>query len=296
MSLGRNLAAARRIVFRIPSARAAMSSSVFSTHRLHGKTALITGASGGIGRSTALLFAKAGANVVLTARRLETLEEVREECEAANAAGQSGAGGKYAAIALDVTKRDEMDALLGKLPDWARPVDILVNNAGLVLGTDKVGDIDPDEIDTMLNTNVRGFIHMSQLFVKHMKERNAGHIVQLGSIAGRVGYPGGSVYCATKAAVRQFNEALSKELVSTNIRLTEIQPGAVETNFSTTRYRGDQQAADKVYEGFTPLTPEDIAEDIVFVTSRPEHVNVQEVLIFPKAQAGPFHYHRVPAK
>ncbi|KAL9940615.1 hypothetical protein V8E36_000103 [Tilletia maclaganii] len=272
-----------------------MSSSVLSTHRLHDKTVLITGASGGIGRSTAILYAKAGTNVILTARRKDALEAVKKECEAANAEGQSGKGGKYEVITLDVTKRDEIDALLGKLPDWGRQVDILINNSGLVLGTEKVGEIDPKDVDTMLLTNVSGFIHMSQTFVRHMKERNSGHIVALGSIAGRVGYPGGSIYCATKAAVRNFNEALLKELVSTNIRLTEIQPGAVETNFSVTRYRGDQAAADKVYEGLTPLSGEDIAEDIIFVTSRPPHVNVAETLIFPKAQAGPFHYHRVPA-
>ncbi|CAD6884032.1 unnamed protein product [Tilletia controversa] len=272
-----------------------MSSSIFSTHRLHNKTVLITGASGGIGKSTALLYARAGANVILTARRLDALEAAKQECEAANAQGNSGAGGKYAVITLDVTKREEVDGLLAKLPDWASSVDILVNNSGLVLGVERVGDIKYDDIDIMFNTNVRGLIHMTQVFVKHMKERNSGHIVTLGSIAGRLGYPGGAIYCATKAAVRNFNEALLKELVDTNIRLTEIQPGAVETNFSVTRYRGDQAAADKVYEGLTPLTPEDIAEDIVFATSRPPHVNVTEVLIFPKAQAGPFHYSRKPA-
>ncbi|KAK0543191.1 hypothetical protein OC846_006230, partial [Tilletia horrida] len=192
------------------------STGIFSTHRLHNKTVLITGASGGIGRSTALLFARAGANVILTARRAEALEAVKKEAEQANAQGQSGAGGKYATITLDVTKRDEVDSLLGKLPEWGSQVDILVNNSGLVLGVDKVGDINYDEIHTMLSTNVSGLIHMTQIFVKHMRERNSGHIIQLGSIAGRIGYPGGSIYCATKAAVRNFNDALLKELVDTN--------------------------------------------------------------------------------
>ncbi|EPQ29781.1 uncharacterized protein PFL1_02454 [Pseudozyma flocculosa PF-1] len=267
-------------------------SAVFNTTRLHNKTVLVTGASGGIGKSTAILFARAGCNVVLTARRADALAAAAQQCADANRAGQSGAGGNFAAITLDMADRAQLDGLLGQLPDWARNVDILVNNAGLVLGTDKVGDIDPDEIDVMLNTNVRGLIHLSQIFVREFKKRQSGHIINLGSIAGREGYPGGSIYCATKFAVNAFTSALLKELVDTPIRVTEIQPGMVETDFSVTRFRGDKSAADQVYAGLQPLTPDDIAEEIVWAASRPPHVNIAESLVFPVNQASPYHSYR----
>ena len=167
--------------------------SLFNTARLHNKVVLVTGASGGIGAATAKLFAQAGANVVLTARRADMLARVRQECEEANQKGRSGHGGKYATLTVDMRQRDQLDALVSSLPDWARDVDVLVNNAGLVYGVDKVGDISPDEIDVMLETNVRGLIHLTQLFVKRFKERRSGHIINLGSIAGREAYPGGSI-------------------------------------------------------------------------------------------------------
>jgi 3-hydroxy acid dehydrogenase/malonic semialdehyde reductase len=214
------------------------------------------------------------------------------ECAAANMAGQTGAGGNCAALTLDMRQRAQLDGLLESLPAWARNVDILVNNAGLVLGTDKVGDIAPDEIDVMLETNVRGLIHLTQIFVRHFKQRNAGHIINLGSIAGREAYPGGSIYCTTKFAVKAFTSSLLKELVDTPIRVTEIQPGMVETNFSVTRYRGDRSAADKVYQGLQPLIAEDVAEEIVWAANRPAHVNIAETLIFPVNQASPYHVFR----
>ena len=167
--------------------------SLFNTARLHNKVVLVTGASGGIGAATAKLFAQAGANVVLTARRADMLARVRQECEEANQKGRSGHGGKYATLTVDMRQRDQLEALVSSLPDWARDVDVLVNNAGLVYGVDKVGDISPDEIDVMLETNVRGLIHLTQLFVKRFKERRSGHIINLGSIAGREAYPGGSI-------------------------------------------------------------------------------------------------------
>ncbi len=162
--------------------------TVFPTQRLHNKTVLVTGASGGIGKAAAVLFARAGCNVVLTARRAEALSQAATECSLANQQGQTGAGGNFAAITLDMRDRTQLDGMLASLPDWAKNVDILVNNAGLVLGTDKVGDISPDEIDVMLDTNVRGLIHLTQIFVREFKKRNAGHIINLGSIAGREGY------------------------------------------------------------------------------------------------------------
>ncbi|WFD33600.1 3-hydroxy acid dehydrogenase [Malassezia cuniculi] len=263
-----------------------------STARLHNKVVLITGASGGIGAATARLFARAGANVVLAARRLETLKQVEAECVQENKAGGSGQGGHYASLKLDMRVREQLDAIPDALPEWARDVDVLVNNAGLVLGVDRVGDISPDEVDVMLDTNVRGLIHLTQIFVRRFKQRGSGHIINLGSIAGREAYPGGSIYCATKFAVHAFTSALLKELVDTPIRVSNIQPGMVETDFSVTRYRGDKSAADKVYEGLDPLTAEDIAEEIIWTASRPAHVNNAETLIFPVNQASPYHVAR----
>ncbi|CDW93925.1 hypothetical protein [Sporisorium scitamineum] len=266
--------------------------TVFSTQRLHNKTVLVTGASGGIGKATAILFARAGCNVILTARRADQLSAAATECSLANQQGQTGAGGNFAAITLDMRDRTQLDDLIASLPEWAKNVDILVNNAGLVLGIDKVGDISPDEIDVMIDTNVKGLFHLTQIFVREFKKRNAGHIINLGSIAGREGYPGGSIYCATKFAVNAFTSALLKELVDTPIRVTEIQPGMVETSFSVTRFRGDKSAADKVYQGLQPLTGEDIAEEIVWAANRPPHVNIAETLVFPVNQASPYHAFR----
>uniref|UniRef100_V5GUP5 NADP-dependent L-serine/L-allo-threonine dehydrogenase n=1 Tax=Kalmanozyma brasiliensis (strain GHG001) TaxID=1365824 RepID=V5GUP5_KALBG len=266
--------------------------TVFPTQRLHNKTVLVTGASGGIGKATALLFARAGCNVILTARRAEELSAAATECAHANLAGQTNAGGNFAAITLDMRNREQLDGLISSLPEWAKEVDILVNNAGLVLGTDKVGDISADEMDVMIDTNVKGLIHLTQIFVREFKKRNAGHVINLGSIAGREGYPGGSIYCATKFAVNAFTSALLKELVDTPIRVTEVQPGMVETSFSVTRFRGDQDAADKVYKGLQPLSAEDIAEEIVWAANRPAHVNIAETLVFPVNQASPYHAFR----
>lgn len=266
--------------------------TVFPTRRLHDKTVLVTGASGGIGKATALLFARAGCNVVLTARRADELSKAVEECALANKEGQTGTGGNFAAITLDMRDRTQLDALLTNLPSWAKNVDVLVNNAGLVLGTEKVGDISPDEIDVMIDTNVKGLIHMTQIFVREFKKRGSGHVINLGSIAGREGYPGGSIYCASKFAVNAFTSALLKELVDTPIRVTEIQPGMVETSFSVTRFRGDTSAADKVYQGLQPLSADDIAEEIVWAANRPPHVNIAETLVFPVNQASPYHAFR----
>ncbi|CAO1632975.1 unnamed protein product [Parajaminaea phylloscopi] len=261
----------------------------FNTSRLHDKNVFITGASGGIGKATAILFSQLGANVILTARRQEQLDQVAKECQEANAQGKTGKGGKTHVAVVDMQKRSDLERVKAELPDWGRDVDILVNNAGLVLGVEKVGSIDPDEIDTMIQTNVVGLIHLTQLFVSDFKKRQAGHVIMLGSIAGREGYPGGSIYCATKFAVNAFTSALLKELVDTPIRVTEIQPGMVETNFSVTRFRGDQSAADKVYEGLEALTGQDIAEEIVWAASRPPRVNIAQSLIFPVNQASPYH-------
>ncbi|OCH95545.1 NAD-P-binding protein [Obba rivulosa] len=261
--------------------------SVFNASRLAGKTVLLTGASAGIGAATAVLFAKGGSNVILAARRVEALKAVAEACATAHKESGLQQGGKFAIVQLDVSDTKQVATLFDKVPEDLRQVDILVNNAGFVLGVDRVGDIAESDIEAMFNTNVLGLISVTQLLVKDFKARNTGHIINLGSVAGRESYPGGSIYCATKYAVRAFTGALLRELVDTKIRVTEIQPGMVETEFSVVRFRGDKSKADKVYEGIQPLTAEDIAEEIVWAASRPPHVNLAEVFVMPVNQATP---------
>ncbi|KAJ3517146.1 hypothetical protein NLJ89_g684 [Agrocybe chaxingu] len=265
--------------------------SVFNASRLLGKTVLVTGASGGIGAATAVLFAKGGANVILLARRADALAKVTEACVDAHKQSGLQQGGKFASVQLDVSDLDQVTALWSKVPQELRDVDILVNNAGFVLGFEHVGEISQADIEAMFKTNVYGLISVTQLLVKDFKAKQSGHVINLGSIAGREPYAGGSIYTATKHAVNAFTGSLLRELVNTPIRVTEIQPGKcilasmVETEFSIVRYRGDEQAAKKVYEGLDPLTAEDIAEEIVWAASRPPHVNIAETLIFPVNQA-----------
>ncbi|GAA5909204.1 hypothetical protein JCM5296_000817 [Sporobolomyces johnsonii] len=265
---------------------------VFSASRLAGKTVLITGASGGIGAETAILFARAGTNLILTARRQAQLDEVSKLAAKAHIEGGTGKGGQFVTLTLDMQDSAAIKGLLERVPEELRRIDVLVNNAGLVFGTDKVGEIDEKEIEIMFNTNVLGLITLTQLMVNEFKKQNSGHIINLGSIAGKEAYAGGSIYCATKHAVSAFNNSLLRELVSTPIRVSQICPGMVETSFSVTRFRGDKDKADKVYEGLQPLVAKDIAEEIVWAASRPDHVNIADVLVFPKAQASATINHR----
>ncbi|WVF72478.1 hypothetical protein IAT40_007293 [Kwoniella sp. CBS 6097] len=253
--------------------------SVFNTSRLEGKTALITGASAGIGAATALLFAKTGTNLILLARRADNLAQVKAKAEAIY--NENGKKGKVVVIEADMQKNEDLDTVLSKTEGLE--VDILVNNAGMVKGVEQVG-ADAD-IDQMFNTNVRGLIHLTQIFVKEFKKRQTGTIINLGSIAGREAYAGGAIYCATKHALSAFNGALLRELVNTPIRVIEIQPGMVETEFSVVRFRGDKGKADNVYKGLQPLVAEDIAEEIVWTASRPPHVNIAQLFVLPVNQA-----------
>ncbi|CAE6437422.1 unnamed protein product [Rhizoctonia solani] len=259
--------------------------SVFNASRLQDKTVLITGASGGIGEATAILFAKAGSNVILAARRTEVLAKVKASCEAAHKESQVQAGGKFAVIKLDVSDKNAVANLWNDVPQELRDVDILINNAGFVLGVERVGDINPSDVEAMFATNVLGLISVTQALIKDFKERKKGHFINIGSVAGREPYVGGSIYCATKHAVSAFTGSLMRELVDTPIRVTEIQPGMVETDFSVTRFRGDKSAADKVYAGLQPLVAEDIAEEIVWAAARPPHVNLAQVYVLPVNQA-----------
>ncbi|KZV64941.1 NAD-P-binding protein [Peniophora sp. CONT] len=261
--------------------------SVFNASRLLGKTVLITGASAGIGAATAILFAKGGANLILVARRADALKSVAEAATKAHKEAGVQAGGKIVNVQLDVSDKAQVAKLWEQVPEDLRAVDVLVNNAGFVKGVERVGDIADADIEAMFQTNVLGLISITQLLVKDFKQRQRGHVINIGSVAGREPYPGGSIYCATKHAVRAFSGALMRELYNTPIRVTEIQPGLVETEFSIVRFRGDKSAADKVYDGLAPLVAEDIAEEIVWAASRPPHVNLAEVFVLPVAQASP---------
>ncbi|KAL1914311.1 uncharacterized protein VTP21DRAFT_9004 [Calcarisporiella thermophila] len=258
--------------------------------RLEGKNVLITGASAGIGEACARLFAKENANLILTARRLERLDALRE-----------GILSKHPNLTvhcaqLDVRNKLAVDGLLPSLPSELQEVDVLVNNAGLVIGLDHVVDVSEEAINTMIDTNVKGLLYVTQAILKGMKERNRGHIINIGSVSGTQVYPGGGTYCGTKHFVDAITRTLLLELVSTPIRVTQINPGMVETEFSLVRFKGDKDRAEKVYEGLQPLTGEDIAELVVFAAGRPPHVNVADVLVFPVNQATASVSHREPKK
>lgn len=253
--------------------------------RLDGKTILVTGASSGIGKSTAMEFARTSPKnlkLILTARRVEKLKELAEEIKK-----EVGEGVKVLPVKLDVGNADEVRSFVSNLPKEYQDIDVLVNNAGMVKGVDKAGEIKEEDINIMMNTNVTGLINMTQAVLQVMKKRGEsgqGDIINVGSIAGREPYPGGSIYCASKAAVRSFTDAMRKELIATRIRVAVIDPGQVETEFSLVRFGGDKEKADAVYKGVTALTGEDIAETIVFTAGRPENVVIADMLVFPNHQ------------
>ncbi len=252
---------------------------------LQGQTVLITGASAGIGEACAYAFARAGAKLLLAARRIDRIEELRPKLAGASATHS---------IALDVRNSAEVASVLGGLPaEWAA-IDVLVNNAGLARGLDKVQDAKVEDWDEMIDTNVKGLLYVTRAVLPGMIGRGRGHVVSLGSTAGEMVYPGGSVYCATKAAERSFSEALRVDLLGTPVRVTSIDAGAVETDFSQVRFRGDRERAAKVYSGITPLTPEDVAEAIVWSVSRPPHVNIARVLMTSIDQANSLLFNRRP--
>jgi NADP-dependent 3-hydroxy acid dehydrogenase YdfG len=247
---------------------------------LKGKIVFITGASAGIGASTAYAFAAEGAKLLLAARRTDKLEAVAAE------ALKRGAG------ALDVRDQPAVAASIAALPaEWAA-IDILVNNAGLSRGLDKLYQGKIEDWEEMIDTNVKGLLYVTRAVVPGMVERNSGHIVNLGSTAGELPYPNGAVYCATKAAEKSINDGLRQDVLGTPLRVTSIDPGMVETEFSKVRFRGDEERAEKIYQNITPLTPEDIADAIVWAASRPAHVNIAHVLMTTIHQANSIMFHR----
>ncbi|KAH8425450.1 oxidoreductase, short chain dehydrogenase/reductase family [Aspergillus melleus] len=261
--------------------------------RLEGKTILVTGASSGIGRSTALEFARTSPKnlkLIVTARRLESLNQLAQDITQ-----EVGEGVKVLPVKLDVSNPEEIKSFVSSLPADFQEIDVLVNNAGLVKGVARAPEIATEDIDTMFTTNVNGLINMTQAILPIFQKRSdggRGDIINIGSIAGREAYPGGSIYCATKAAIRAFTDALRKELIASRIRIIEIDPGQVETEFSVVRFYGDKSKADAVYAGCEPLTPDDIAEVVVFAAGRRENVVIADTLIFPSHQASPTAVHK----
>jgi 3-hydroxy acid dehydrogenase / malonic semialdehyde reductase len=252
---------------------------------LKGKIVLITGASSGIGEACAEAFAKAGAHLVLSARRAERLDE-----KAARLDKRFGA--RCLVVPLDVRDRKAVGKAFATLPKRWAAVDVLINNAGLGRGMDKLHEGHPEEWDEMLDTNVKGLLHLTRAVVPGMVERGRGHVINIGSLAGREVYPGGNVYCASKFAVKALTRGLKQDLSGTPVRVSTVDPGMVETEFSVVRFRGDEARAAKVYEGLKALTAEDIAEAVLWVASRPAHVDVTEMVILPTAQSSATLAHR----
>ena len=246
---------------------------------LQGKTVLITGASSGIGRATAKAFAAAGARLLLCARRIDLLTELTRELTALPQEPD------VFAFRLDVRDHDAVEQTLGSLPDNWSAVDILVNNAGLSRGLTKLYEDDPENWEEMLDTNVKGLLYVTRSVVPGMVARGTGHVLSLGSIAGHQTYPNGAVYCASKAAELAIMDGLRLDLIGTGVRVTSIDPGMVETDFSAVRFRGDKERAAKVYQGVSPLQPEDIADTILWAATRPQHIQIQTILLTPTDQA-----------
>jgi NADP-dependent 3-hydroxy acid dehydrogenase YdfG len=252
---------------------------------LKGKLVFITGASSGIGAATALAFAAEGARLLLAARRADKLAEI------AAAALNHGAEAVHT-ISLDVRDRKAVQQAINALPaEWAA-IDILVNNAGLSRGLEKLYEGKIDDWEEMIDTNVKGLLYVTRAVVPGMVERGRGHVVNLGSTAGEMTYPGGAVYCGTKAAEHSINDGLRQDLLGTPIRVTTVDPGMVETEFSIVRFHGDTERAANFYKGIEPLTPADIADAILWAVSRPANVNIARILLTPVQQANSLLNHR----
>ena len=241
------------------------------------KIALITGATSGIGKATAIKLAEAGYSTIITGRRKERLDELAKEL--------TDKGIQVLTLQFDVRNQTEVHNAIAGLPSEWQNIDVLVNNAGLAVGTSPIQDGIVDDWERMIDTNVKGLLYVTHEVAPLMIKNGKGHIVNLASVAGKEVYPGGNVYCATKHAVDALSKAMRIDMLKHNIKVTNIAPGMVETEFSIVRYKGDTQAADNVYKGITPLTGEDIADTIVFAVIRPAHVCLNDIQIMPTAQA-----------
>jgi serine 3-dehydrogenase len=247
-------------------------------YSLRDKIVFITGASSGIGAACARAFAAQGAKALLCARRLERIQSLAEEL-------QKEHGVAAHAFQLDVRDQPAVEKAIATLPPEWEAIEVLVNNAGLSRGIDKLHEGKLQDWEEMIDTNIKGLLYVSRAVIPGMVKRGVGHIINLGSIAGHAVYPGGNVYCATKFAVSALSTGMRMDLLGTPLRVSNVEPGMVETEFSLVRFRGDEARADKVYEGITPLTPDDIADAIVYCATRPPHVDVAEMTLMPVAQA-----------
>ncbi|MBD2203414.1 SDR family oxidoreductase [Calothrix sp. FACHB-1219] len=239
---------------------------------------LITGASSGIGTACARVFANTGAKLILAARRLERLQELADTLK-------EEFNTEVYLIQLDVRDRAAVEAAISSLPPAWADIDILINNAGLSRGLDKLHEGSFADWEEMIDTNIKGLLYLTRYVVPGMVKRDRGHVVNIGSIAGHQTYPNGNVYCGTKAAVKAISEGLKLDLIGTPIRVTSVDPGMVETEFSDVRFHGDTERAKKVYQGVTPLTPDDVADVIFFCVTRSPHVNINEIVLMPVDQA-----------
>lgn len=241
------------------------------------KIVMVTGATSGIGEACAKKFAQGGYNVIITGRRKEKLDALKKELE--------GMGAEVLAMQFDVREREAAKKAVEFLKDkWAK-IDVLINNAGLALGLDKEYEGDFNDWDTMIDTNIKGLLNMTRFVVPAMVERNEGHIINIGSVAGDAAYANGNVYCATKAAVKTITDGLRIDVAESNVRVTNLKPGLVQTNFSNVRFHGDDARADNVYKGVKPLTGDDIADVAFYAASAPAHVQIAEVLVLATHQA-----------
>lgn len=249
---------------------------------LKNKIVLITGASAGIGAACAKAFAQQGAKLILNARREERINNL-------SASLTKKYGTQIKKMILDIRDHSMIKESFNSLPDKWKKVDILINNAGLAKGTDKIQDASVEEWEEVIDTNIKGLLYITREVLPHMIKRERGHIINLGSVAGREVYIGGNVYCATKFAVNAISKAIRADCLDKKIKVSSVDPGMVETEFSIVRFHGDKEKAKKVYEGLQPLTPEDIADAVLYCATRPPHVNINEILLTPLAQASAFY-------
>lgn len=249
------------------------------------KIALVTGATSGLGKAIALRLAKEGYNIVITGRRKEKLEELEKTIEVKYEA-------KVLSLVFDVREYAQVENAITSLPEEWKKIDILVNNAGLAVGLDPIFKGEVDDWERMIDTNVKGLLYVTRVVSPSMVARKSGHIINIGSIAGKGVYPNGAVYCATKYAVNALSQGMRMDMLPYGIRVTQICPGAVETEFSLVRFKGDQKRADQVYEGFDNLVAEDIADAVFYVISQPPHVDIQDMLVMPTAQASGNMFHK----
>jgi NADP-dependent 3-hydroxy acid dehydrogenase YdfG len=250
------------------------------------KIVLITGATSGIGKACAVKFAENGFDIIITGRRNDRLISLKKKLE-------SSFPVSVLSLCFDIRSRKEVINNIEQLDKRWQKIDILINNAGLALNLKPIHEGEPDDWDVMIDTNLKGLLYISRVVSRIMMENGAGHIINIGSIAGKEAYPDGNVYCATKSAVDGLTKSMRIDLVKHNIKVTQIAPGAVETEFSEVRFKGDKVRAQKVYDGYKPLSGEDVADAVIYAATRPPHVNINDLVIMPSAQASATLFNKV---